>query len=166
MTRPVVAYTDGSGTRAHLVSGAGVVIYDGDPVLSDWKDEPIAEASRHLGLGTNNHAELSAVRVALYVTYHSQLRHRPLIIRTDSEYVLKMVNWRGALDPERPNAALVNVIRKMLRPRVVTFEYVPGHSKIPGNERADELAGIARLRPPPTAKEAGSTAPECGSTQK
>jgi ribonuclease HI len=150
---PLVAYTDGSGTRAHLPSGAGVVIYDGDPAAAGWAEagpQPIVEASRHLGLGTNNHAELSGVRIAIWLSEQPSLSGRPLIIRSDSEYVLKMLSWRGVLDPERPNSKLINIIRRRLRARSgpTTMEYVKGHSKDPGNERADELAGLARLRPP------------------
>ena len=141
---PLVAYTDGSGTIATKVCGAGVVVYDGDPVASELA--PVAEASRHLGLGTNNHAELSAVRVALYVTAQPPFVGRPLVIRTDSEYVITMCRWRGALDPERKNSALVNIIRRALHGRQVRFEHVAGHSGIPGNERADVLAGLGRVR--------------------
>jgi ribonuclease HI len=143
---PVVVYTDGSGTRAHLPCGAGVVVYDGDPVLTDWALEPAVEASRHLGLGSNNHAELSAIRVALYVTSFPPFAGRFLLIRSDSEYAIKMCGWRGSLDPERPNAKLVEVIRRELRGRAVRFEHVLSHAGIPGNERADELAGMARLK--------------------
>jgi ribonuclease HI len=55
-----VAYTDGSGTIATRPCGAGVVIFDGDVA--------IIEASRYLGLGTNNRAELSAIGLALVIT--------------------------------------------------------------------------------------------------
>lgn len=137
---PLVAYTDGSGTRAHLPSGAGVVVFDGDVA--------VLEASRHLGNGTNNHAELSAVRVALAITDTPEWRARQLIVRSDSMYAI------GALTaPEAPregaaNERLITIVRSMLDGRRVTFEHVKGHSGIAGNERADELAGLARLRVP------------------
>jgi ribonuclease HI len=137
---PLVAYTDGSGTRSHLPSGAGVVVFEGDVA--------VLEASRHLGNGTNNHAELSAIRVALAITNTPEWRARQLIVRSDSMYAI------GALTaPEAPregaaNERLITIVRSMLDGRRVTFEHVKGHSGIAGNERADELAGIARLRVP------------------
>lgn len=131
---PLVAYTDGSGTRAHLPCGAGVAIYD--------DGEVVTEASRHLGLGTNNHAELSAVRVALAITPPE----RPLLVRTDSMYVIGALTAPADTPPERPNAKLIAIIRRAMAGRHVRFEHVKGHSKIEGNERADSLAGLGRLR--------------------
>lgn len=135
----LIAYTDGSGTLGQRPSGAGVVLYEGDTI--------VCEASRHLGLGTNNHAELSAIRIALYMTSFDPFAGRDLLIRSDSEYAIWMSTGRRPLDPDRPNARLIHIIRRALVGRSVRFEHVPGHAGIPGNERADELAGLARLRP-------------------
>ena len=57
-----------------------------------------------------------------------------------------MVRGRGPLDPERLNARVINRIRYALRGRQIRFEHVQGHSKIPGNDRADYLASIGRKR--------------------
>ena len=130
MSPPLVVYTDGSGTVAHLPCGAGVVVYDGDVVM--------LEASRHLGLGTNNHAELSAVRVALAIT--EPWRDRPLVIRSDSLYTIGALTAPCAPDEWRPNARLIGIIRRALVGRVVSFEHVRGHAGDIGNERADQLA--------------------------
>lgn len=129
---PLIAYTDGSGTVAHLPCGAGVVVFDGDLA--------VIEVSRPLGLGTNNRAELCAVGLALYVTP----RARPLVVRSDSEYVIGALTGPRDTPVGRPNADTINYIRRSMRGRAVTFEWVKGHSGIAGNERADELAGRAR----------------------
>lgn len=134
MTRPLVAYTDGSGTMAHLPSGAGVVVYD-DGVA-------VLEASRFLGNGTNNHAELSAVRVALAITDPA----RPLVVRTDSMCAIGVLTKAEDTKPSKPNARLINLIRRALVGREVTFEHVRGHAGIEGNCRADKLANLARTR--------------------
>lgn len=137
--RPLVAYTDGSGTIASKPSGAGVVVIDGELI--------VLEASRHLGDGTNNHAELSAVRVALVITDTDEWRSRPLIVRSDSTYTINSLTSEYSPFERAPNATLINIVRSLLEGRLVTFEHVKGHSGVAGNERADELAGLARLRP-------------------
>lgn len=129
---PLVAYTDGSGTVAHLPCGAGVVVYDGELI--------ILEASRPLGLGTNNRAELSAAGIAIAITDPA----RPLTIRSDSMYVIGALTAPKDTPRERPNGPLINYIRRSMAGRAITFEHVKGHAGDPGNERADELAGRAR----------------------
>lgn len=135
---PILAYTDGSGTIAERPCGAGVCVYD--------RGEVILEVSRHLGLGTNNRAELSAIGLALVVTADPPLSARELVIRSDSEYAIGAVTRAGDTDAHRPNAKLINHIRGLLRARPARIEWVKGHSKIEGNERADHLANLARLR--------------------
>ena len=142
---PLIAYTDGSGSRAHMPCGAGVVVYDGDA--------PIMEASRHLGNGTNNHAELSAVRVALYITNSPDMRGRELVVRTDSQYTVDSLTREVDCEAHRPNAVLINGIRRAMRKRRVRFELVKGHSGVVGNERADELANLGRKRTPKAPEE-------------
>jgi ribonuclease HI len=154
----LVAYTDGSCTRAHLPSGAGVVIYDGDPEILGWGEggaQPIVEASRELGNGTNNHAELSGLRIALWLTDDPPaeassgqmgLRHLPLIIRTDSEYAQGAVTSPELAPWTAPNARLIYTIKTLMKGRRVRIEHVDAHKGNPGNERADELAGMARKR--------------------
>lgn len=138
---PLVAYTDGSGTIASQPSGAGVVVFDGDVV--------VLESSRHLGNGTNNHAELSGVRIALVITDTPEWRSRRLIVRSDSTYTINALTSEYSPREGAPNERLINIVRSLLVGRSVTFEHVKGHSGIAGNERADELAGLARVRPQP-----------------
>lgn len=138
----LLAYTDGSGTVAHLPCGVGVAVYD----LVDGVYVSVLESSRHLGLGTNNHAEVSAVRVALAITDTHDLRDRPLVIRTDSMYAIGSLTAPDAPEQHRPNARLIAIVRRMMISRTVRFEHVRGHAGEPGNVRADELAGMARLR--------------------
>jgi ribonuclease HI len=136
----LVAYTDGSGTTADLPCGAGVVVYDGLVA--------VVEASVHLGNGTNNHAELGAVRVALWLCGESWLRARPLVVRSDSMYAITTLRAPYDTDTRAPNGELINTIRRRLHARGrVTLEHVHGHRGEPGNERADRLAGEARLTP-------------------
>lgn len=139
----LVAYTDGSGSVAHKPSGAGVVLYDCALEIP----AVIVEASVHLGLGSSQHAELSAARVALYVCRSRSLCDRELLVRTDSTYVIDALCGDVDPHPRAPNAEVIAAARRhaVARGRV-WFEHVKGHTGEPGNERADVLAGLGRLR--------------------
>jgi len=140
----LVAYTDGSGTTAGKISGAGVVVYDGGVA--------VLEASRHLGMGTNNRAELYGIGIALAMTDTPAWRPRPLLVRSDSEYALEAVTRPTAPFPWAANRPLILRVRAATQGRVVTFEHVKGHSGVEGNERADALAKLGRLRVPRVAR--------------
>jgi ribonuclease HI len=134
----LIAYTDGSGTRAHMPAGAGVVVlFEGAVVL---------EAARHLGNGTNNHAELSAVRVALAITDTPEWRDLVLLVRSDSEYTIGALTRPYDPHHEVVNAKLIRTVRAAMSTRRVRFEHVKGHAGYVHNERADVLANIGRKR--------------------
>lgn len=143
-TPSLVAYTDGSGTTAGKISGAGVVVYEGGVA--------VLEASRHLGFGTNNRAELYGIGIALAMTDTPVWRPLPLLVRSDSEYALDAVTRPTAPFPWAANRPLILRVRAATQGRLVTFEHVKGHSGVEGNERADALAKLGRLRTPPVAK--------------
>ncbi|HTE16916.1 MAG TPA: RNase H family protein, partial [Armatimonadota bacterium] len=89
-----------------------------------------------LGLGTNQKAELLAIREALL-----KVRDRPhtvVRIHTDSAYAIGCLtqNWKV-----KANKELVDEVRSLAR-ECATFEMrkVAGHAGVPANERADELA--------------------------
>lgn len=121
----VVAYADGACTGNPGPSGLGVVILDGDARI---------EISEGLGLGTNNIAELTAIERALEAVPDPQ---KPLVIYTDSKYSIGVLSmgWKA-----KANTELVARLRAHLSKRPARFVHVPGHSGIPLNERADELA--------------------------
>ena len=89
-----------------------------------------------LGLGTNQKAELLAIREALL-----KVRDRPhtvVRIHTDSAYAIGCLtqNWKV-----KANKELVDEVRSLAR-ECATFQMrkVAGHAGVPANERADELA--------------------------
>ncbi len=144
----LVAYADGSGTIATQPAGAGVVVYRGGHPsdVHPGEESCLAEASWFLGHGTSNHAELSAARVALWLTELPPFAGLPLILRTDSMYAIQALTRPDDPGAHHANAAVIVATRRLLVGRVVIFEHVRGHTGVTGNERADRLASQARLR--------------------
>lgn len=89
-----------------------------------------------LGLGTNQKAELMAIREALL-----KVRDRPntvVRIHTDSAYAIGCLtqNWKV-----KANKELVDEVRSLAAEcRGFQMRKVAGHAGVPANERADELA--------------------------
>jgi ribonuclease HI len=107
--------------------GAGIVGQSGD-FQREW--------AIPLGLGTNQKAELLAIREALL-----KVRDRPstaVRIHTDSAYAIGCLtqNWKV-----KANTEIVDEVRRLAR-ECGKFEMrkVAGHAGVPANERADELA--------------------------
>jgi ribonuclease HI len=122
----IIAYADGACSGNPGPAGLGAVIIDG-PTRT--------EISEHLGIATNNIAELAAIeRVLESVTDKA----RNLIIYTDSAYSIGVLSkgWKA-----KANVVLIESLRKRLKERPKTaFVHVRGHAGIELNERADELA--------------------------
>jgi ribonuclease HI len=98
---------------------------------------------------TNNRMELMAVIGAMDVLK----RPCQVTIYTDSVYVMKGMtewlpqwkkrNWRTAGKQAVKNVDLWQLLEKVLLAHTVSWQWVKGHSGIPENERADELARLA-----------------------
>lgn len=128
----LVAWCDGSGNTSDRPCGFGVVLLDACERT---------EVSIGIGHGTNNRAELAALRSALLRTRSA----RRVMIYSDSEYALAMAVHDHY--KVRANHRLVAELRALYRERaeVVTLAHVDGHCAVPGNELADLLASQGRL---------------------
>ncbi|SRR5579875_454485 len=155
---PTVVYADGSCIGNPGPGGWGVVI-----IAPDKTETELCGWESHT---TNNRMEITAAIEALrHLEPHSNV-----ILRTDSQYVVKTMNdgWR-----RRENRDLWDELdAAVARHRRVTFEWVRGHAGDALNERADRLAQRAALgqperamapapaaSSPPTADEAAMLAP-------
>ena len=122
----ICIYTDGACSGNPGPAGIGVVMrYKGKR----------KEISRYLGVGTNNIAELEAIRAGLLAVKNRQL---PVMVFTDSNYALGLLSkgWKA-----KQNQELVAEIRKLITTfKQVGFVKVKGHAGDPENERADRLA--------------------------
>jgi len=122
----VVIYADGACRGNPGPAGLGVI------VLADGKRQ---ELSEYLGEGTNNIAELTAILRGL-----EAVSDRTAVVRvyTDSSYAIGVLTqgWKAKANKE----LIANIKQEMKNFEDLGFVHVRGHSGIPLNERADELA--------------------------
>jgi ribonuclease HI len=136
----VVAYTDGACSGNPGPGGWGsVLLYNGHRrELSGGEKET-----------TNNRMELMAVIRAL----EALKRPCDVVVHTDSTYVMKGMtewleqwkrrNWRTASKQPVKNVELWQRLEEATHRHDVHWRWVRGHSGVPENERADELARLA-----------------------
>jgi ribonuclease HI len=121
-----IAYTDGACSGNPGPAGSGMVV-----IAPGGK---IHEGFEYLGLATNNVAELTAVlRGAECIPRDAE----SAAVMTDSKYAIGVLTkgWKAKVNQE-----LIARTRQVLAGRSLRVLYVPGHSGVPMNERADELA--------------------------
>ncbi|GAB6095426.1 hypothetical protein JCM14469_16780 [Desulfatiferula olefinivorans] len=122
-------FTDGASSGNPGPSGIGIFFRYGDHEK---------EISRYIGQGTNNIAELEAIRTALSEIKKPEL---PVRLYSDSSYALGLLtqNWKP-----KKNVELVESIKALMkRFSNLTLIKVSGHSGVEGNEKADRLATSA-----------------------
>lgn len=142
MKKTIRIYCDGSCLRNPGGAGgwAAILLYAGycRELFGNEKDT------------TNNRMELMAVIKALSALKRDDV---PVEVFTDSKYVRngitewvfrwKKNGWRTSAGGDVKNRDLWERLNKLCKRLHPTFNWVPGHSGIPENERADYLAGEA-----------------------
>jgi ribonuclease HI len=125
-TRAWIAYTDGACSGNPGPAGCGVVLVSPEGKVHEGFD--------FIGESTNNVAELTAIQRAVE---WAPAEPRAIVVHTDSQYAIGVLQkgWKA-----KANQELVARVRAVLATRDVRLVYVPGHSGVPLNERADELA--------------------------
>jgi ribonuclease HI len=123
-----IAYADGACSGNPGPAGSGYVV-----VAPDGK---MREGFEFLGEATNNVGELTAVLRALEAIPATAER---IVVHTDSKYAIGVLTqgWKAKKNPELIAKVKEAILARGGRVRLV---YVPGHSGVPLNERADELA--------------------------
>ncbi|MBN2466705.1 MAG: ribonuclease HI [Deltaproteobacteria bacterium] len=122
----ITIFTDGACEGNPGPAGIGVVL--------QYRDRR-KEISRFIGLGTNNVAELTAIKIALQEIKNADL---PITLYTDSIYAAQVI--RGAWKAKK-NQTLVDEIKKEMAgfPHLSIIK-IAGHKGIEDNETADRLA--------------------------
>jgi ribonuclease HI len=125
-TRAWIAYTDGACSGNPGPAGCGVVLVSPEGKVHEGFD--------FIGESTNNVAELTAIQRAVE---WAPAEPTAIVVHTDSQYSIGVLQkgWKA-----KANQELVAKVRAVLATRDVRLVYVPGHSGVPLNERADELA--------------------------
>jgi ribonuclease HI len=121
-----IAYTDGACSGNPGPAGSGMVVIA--------PGGTIHEGFEYLGHATNNVAELTAVLRGAECIPRDAVS---AAVMTDSKYAIGVLTkgWKAKVNQE-----LILRARDVLAGRAIRVLYVPGHSGVPMNERADELA--------------------------
>jgi ribonuclease HI len=138
--RSVVIYTDGACSGNPGPGGWGSVLM----YLGHRRELSGGQAET-----TNNQMEMMAVIRAL----ETLKRPCDITLYTDSTYVMKGMtewlpqwkkrNWKTAAKKPVKNVELWQRLEKAIARHTVDWNWVKGHSGVPENERADELARLA-----------------------
>jgi ribonuclease HI len=140
MTNKVVIYTDGACRGNPGPGGWGVLLKykDSDKALKGFDAET-----------TNNRMELMAVIEGL----RSLTNGCTIELNTDSKYVLQGINdwiinwkkngWKTAAKKPVKNVDLWQQLDEQVGRHDISWHWVKGHSGVPGNEAADQLANDA-----------------------
>ena len=144
MTQIVEIYTDGACRGNPGPGGWGVLLIAGQRRKTMYGGECDT---------TNNRMELTAAIEALNALKGS----RKVLLHTDSTYVMNGINewlprwkergWKTAAKKPVKNQDLWQVLDEAISLHQVEWNWVRGHSGVPGNEEADALAnrGIDEL---------------------
>ena len=119
-------FTDGACSGNPGPAGIGAILYFG---------EHEKQISRHIGIATNNIAELEAIKTGLLEIKNRKL---PVKIFTDSSYAYGVLSLGYKA---RKNIDLVRSIKKLISTfSELTIFKVKGHAGLEGNEIANRLA--------------------------
>jgi ribonuclease HI len=139
-----VIFTDGACSGNPGPGGWGTIV-----ALPDGTVHELGGSNRET---TNNRMELAATIRGLDML-KADLPVRPIIVYTDSTYVIRGITqwifgwrsrgWKSAEGKDVANRDLwEELLRQVtrLKPSVVQWKYVRGHSGYAGNERCDQIA--------------------------
>lgn len=143
----LICYADGSCPRPHESGGWAYAI------LMDGVDERTIYGSGRAHPATNNTMEIMAVMECMKRILKDRIRERPVIIRSDSQYVVNgTMTWMHTwADNDWLGVKNVELWKEMYEVRAkfsgfhsLRVEWVKGHAGVYWNEVVDRMAGEAR----------------------
>ena len=129
-SRWVHAYTDGSAENATRNGGSGVYILQP-------KQHPTSLSAPCGELSSNFRAEVTALSLAASHLNAQKEAPKPTVFLTDSLAALQALE---ATDPDQSLKDLKQQLNSLSRKTTVVLQWIPAHSGIKGNEKADRLA--------------------------
>lgn len=136
--RPIIVFADGAAKGNPGPGGWGAIIAFPEGTVVE-----LGAAEPHT---TNNRMEMSAALAALQ---HVRDRGDAVVVHTDSSYLIQGITqwihgwrrkgWKTQQGGDVLNRDLWEALAAMADKRV-SWKHVRGHSGVPGNERADEIA--------------------------
>ena len=148
---PVQIFTDGACDPNPGATGSGLVVYEHGELTT-------LKYGYHSPNGTNNTAELIALREAIKLAQHYVEKGQPVEILSDSDYSLKAVfvwsegwkkkNWSKGGSAPIQNLELIKECYALSRSLIgkVQMTHVRAHAGTEGNELADRLSVQAQLK--------------------
>lgn len=113
--RPLIIYCDGASRGNPGPSSAAAVVYDKRRKL-------LKEATRYLGVRTNNEAEYEAIILGLKTAL--ELKSKDVRIKSDSELVIKQIKGSYEIKSSRLRPLLTQVRKLAGRFQVIHFEHL------------------------------------------
>lgn len=141
MSQNIIIYTDGAAQGNPGRGGYGTVLISG---------KHRKELSGGFKLTTNNRMELLAVIIGLEAL---KIAGSNVTIYSDSKYVVDAIEkawvfrWRKTGFKKKKNVDLWRRLLNVYEKHQVKFIWIKGHANIKENERCDQLAVQASLKP-------------------
>jgi ribonuclease HI len=141
MQSHITIFTDGASSGNPGPGGWGTIIS---------YDDRVVELGGREDRTTNNRMELQAVLEGLLFVIDQRINSQPITLFTDSSYVANGIttwikgwqkrNWTNQVGQPIANIDIWKKIALVLGDVHLSITNISGHSGIPGNERADEIA--------------------------
>lgn len=141
MQSQIKIFTDGASSGNPGPGGWGAIVS---------YDKRVSELGGGEERTTNNRMELTAVLEALKFVIEQGMSSQPITLYTDSSYVANGVttwikgwqrrNWTNSTGDQIANVDIWKDMAEVLKDVHVKVVNISGHSGIPGNERADQIA--------------------------
>lgn len=89
---------------------------------------------------------LGALKEPCMVIYYGDAEYVVKTMQSGKPRVWKQARWTKTSNEPVKNADLWELLLEAAQPHDITWQWVPGHKGVVGNERVDKLAGAANMR--------------------